>query len=591
MNKESFNKIINLDKNITIEDLKRALEYFITIKDNDLKEEFLLKCKKVIISFLNKLLPMVDEYPTSISYDKTVFKIDRLLYWANFLYANKIFPLFNRNIQNIKDNSLYLSSLARYRNNVNIDLFDDKELLLDLDMYTKSFELESKYSDINKDVLEEAYYLYFSLNNFLDKEDYKERKRKFMDKNNIYPGTLKDYVETYGMLYLNIPLKKIDKMINFVESATSHFSNDFFKFESVLNDIIDSNDTNYIKEIVFTNHLSPYVIKSFIEKYRFYNRKYANNLDNIIKKINTAIKSLEKEHKYIHYSIALTKIESSNDLEEIKIIVKNNMIYLTNDNIERFITIYRAALSDKKKQELEEQLLKKTEIAKEDIKKDNATDRALGIERRKENLYNSIDFNIFLSSDIKSKDDFCKLMDIRESDFNTLFSMLEVRDNELYLKIKEKTRNLQGQRYAVLINKVNSIADNIINGIELEDGSRRNFEIIDYFLSTKLDFNDFIDLYNKNRNIDIESLKAIKIFFAKNKLTNKLNINQELDGTTIFMIDDKPYEVSKEEKQTVLNYLRVKDIPLYIKVYKQALKRHISGNLILEDDKKLIKKG
>ena len=586
MNK-SFKKIINLEENISIDDLKVALEYFITIKDNDLKEEFLLKCKKVIISFLNKLLPMVDEYPISISYDKTVFKIDRLLYWANFLYGNKIFPIFTKDIQNINDNSLYLASLDRYRNNVNIDLFDDKELLLDLDMYSKSIELESKYSDINKDVLEEAYYLYFSLNNFLDKEDYEERKRKFMDKNNIYPGTLKDYVETYGMLYLNIPLKKIDKMINFVESATSHFSNDFFKFEEVLNNIINSNDINYIKEIVFTNHLSPYVIKSFIEKYRFYNRKYANNLDNIIKKINASIKSLEKEHKYIHYSIALTKIESSNDLEEIKIIVKNNITYLTKDNVERFITIYRVTLSDKKKQEL----LKKTEIAKEDIKKDNAADRALGIERRKENLYNSIDFNIFLSSDIKSKDDFCKLMDIRESDFNTLFSMLEVRDNELYLKIKGKIRNLQGQRYAVLINKVNSIADNIINGIELEDGSRRNFEILDYFLSTKLDFNEFIDLYNKNRNIDIESLKAIKIFFAKNKLTNKLNINQELDGRTIFMVDDKPYEVSKEEKQTVLNYLGVKDIPLYTKVYKQALKRHINGNLILDDDKKLIKKG
>ena len=586
MNK-SFKKIINLEENISIDDLKVALEYFITIKDNDLKEEFLLKCKKVIISFLNKLLPMVDEYPISISYDKTVFKIDRLLYWANFLYGNKIFPIFTKDIQNINDNSLYLASLDRYRNNVNIDLFDDKELLLDLDMYSKSIELESKYSDINKDVLEEAYYLYFSLNNFLDKEDYEERKRKFMDKNNIYPGTLKDYVETYGMLYLNIPLKKIDKMINFVESATSHFSNDFFKFEEVLNNIINSSDINYIKEIVFTNHLSPYVIKSFIEKYRFYNRKYSNNLDNIIKKINASIISLEKEHKYIHYSIALTKIESSNDLEEIKIIVKNNITYLTKDNVERFITIYRVTLSDKKKQEL----LKKTEIAKEDIKKDNAADRALGIERRKENLYNSIDFNIFLSSDIKSKDDFCKLMDIRESDFNTLFSMLEVRDNELYLKIKGKIRNLQGQRYAVLINKVNSIADNIINGIELEDGSRRNFEILDYFLSTKLDFNEFIDLYNKNRNIDIESLKAIKIFFAKNKLTNKLNINQELDGRTIFMVDDKPYEVSKEEKQTVLNYLGVKDIPLYTKVYKQALKRHINGNLILDDDKKLIKKG
>ena len=144
-----------------------------------------------------------------------------------------------------------------------------------------------------------------------------------------------------------------------------------------------------------------------------------------------------------------------------------------------------------------------------------------------------------------------------------------------------------------LLNKVNSIADNIINGIELEDGRKRNFEILDYFLSTKLDFNDFINLYNKNRNIDIESLIAIKTFFAKNKLTNKLNIKQELDGTTIFMIDDSPYEVSKEEKQAVLNYLRFKDIPLYIKVYKQALKRYVNGDLIIDNsnEKKIVKKG
>ena len=274
-------------------------------------------------------------------------------------------------------------------------------------------------------------------------------------------------------------------------------------------------------------------------------------------------------------------------------IVKNNITYLTNDNVERFITIYRAVLDDKKKQELVEDLLKKIEIAKESIKKDNAAFKALGVERRKENLYNSIDFNIFLSTDIKSKDDFCNLTGLSESNFNTLLSMLEVRDNDLYLKIKEKIIALKGQRYAVLLNKVTSIADNIINGIELEDGRKRNFEILDYFLSTKLDFNDFINLYNKNRNIDIESLIAIKTFFAKNKLTNKLNIKQELDGTTIFMIDDSPYEVSKEEKQAVLNYLRFKDIPLYIKVYKQALKRYVNGDLIIDNsnEKKIVKKG
>lgn len=575
----SFNKIINLEKDISIDDLKDALEDFLTIEDEKLKEEFLSKCKNVIISFLNKLLPMVDEYPASISYNKTAFKIDRLLYWANFLYGDSIFPLFNRNIQNVKDNSLYLYSLARYRNNVNIDLFDDKELLLDLDMYTKSNELKSKYSDISKDVLEDAYYLYFSLNNFLDKEDYEERKRKFMAKNNIGPSILKDYVEAYGILYLNTPLKKIDKMIKLVDNNHFYFSNDFFKFRGILNDIINSNDINYIKTIVYNNHLSSYGVKSFIEKYKFYNKKYTDNLDSIIEKVNLAIKLLEKEHKYIHYSIALMKIEKCNDMEEIKMIVKNNITYLTNNNVEIFIRNYRIILDDKKKQELEEQLLSKIEQAKEEIKKEGVLEK----ERRKENLYNSVDFNMFLSSDIKSKDDFCKLMDIGENDFNALFSMLEVKDNELYLKIKEKMQSLQGQRYVVLLNKVNDIANKITNGIKLEDGSKRNFEILDYFLSTKLDFDNFIDLYTRNKNIDVASLKSIKMFFRSNKLTSKLNIKQELDGKTIFMIDNTPYEVTRDEKEEVIKYLEEKEIPIYIKIYKQALKRHIKGNLIEKD--------
>ena len=72
---------------------------------------------------------------------------------------------------------------------------------------------------------------------------------------------------------------------------------------------------------------------------------------------------------------------------------------------------------------------------------------------------------------------------------------------------------------------------------------------------------------------------------------DKINIEKELNGTTIFMINNEPYEVTRKEKEEVINFLEEKEIPLYIKVYKQALRRHINGNLILEDEKKLIKKG
>ncbi len=590
MNK-SFKKIINLEENISINDLKEALECFITIEDEKLKEEFLSKCKRVIISLVNNLLPLVDEYPTSLSYNETIFTLNRLLFYANFLYGSSIFPLFSKNVQTIKDNSLYLDSISRYRSNVNKDLFNDKELIINLDIYNKEKELKTKYSNISKDILEEAYNLYFSLKDLLDKEDYDKRKKLFMEKNNIYPDILKDYVETYGYIYLNIPLKKLSKMINSVDIAANRISS-MSCLEEDINKIIDNDDTNCIKDIVFTRHLSPYVIKSFIEKFRFFESKYTSNLDSIIKKVNNAISSLAQEHKYIHYSILFSKLEETNDRKEIIEIIKNNNDkFLTIEYINYFISVYRITLTKDDKDKLKNSILDKIKNAKKSLKEEKENNKIMIEEITLKSAFDNIDFKLFLNDNISNINDFCSLMNITRNELNKCFTLLKDVDNELYFKINEKMRNLQGQRYAVLINKVNSIADNIINGIELEDGRKRNFEILDYFLSTKLDFNDFINLYNKNRNIDIESLRAIKTFFAKNKLTNKLNIKQELNGTTIFMIDDSPYEVSKEEKQAVLNYLRFKDIPLYIKVYKQALKKYVNGDLILEDGKKYVKKG
>ena len=49
------------------------------------------------------------------------------------------------------------------------------------------------------------------------------------------------------------------------------------------------------------------------------------------------------------------------------------------------------------------------------------------------------------------------------------------------------------------------------------------------------------------------------------------------------MIDDNPYEVKQEEKIDTINYLNNNNIPLYTKVYKQALRRHVNGNLIKDE--------
>ena len=234
-------------------------------------------------------------------------------------------------------------------------------------------------------------------------------------------------------------------------------------------------------------------------------------------------------------------------------------------------------LSIDEKEQLKKSLLDKIYKVKNDIKVSNK-------EKTIVDVYDKINFDIFLNPDVKSIDEFCEVMDITKKEFYTAFERLESLDEEMYLKIRDKINNLKKQRYAILSNKVNTIVDNIINGIKVSDDEVRSFEILDYFLATKLDFNDFLDIYLKiNPKASKEQLKSIKIFFAKNKLTTKIKISTELSGSTVFMINDMPYEVNDDEKRDTINYLKSNNIPLYTKIYKQALRRHINGNLIKDE--------
>ena len=576
MKKEAFDKIINLDvESLNEKDYKVALEYYFTLKDEKLQNDFFDKYKIAVRNYLPTLLSKVEKYPVSYSYDRNVYKIDMLLFYTYTLYGDNYFDLFNTNPLEEADNSIYFKCLERYRFLVTNELIDDKVFVEKLNIYNKEQELKDKYSSVDKRILEEAYNVYFTLDNYLEKEKYYYKKKNFVEKYNIGYDIFKDYVKAYAFLYLNISLEEINQKIRSISANCSRLCSNFVNLENRISDILLCNDLNDIKSIVLKNHITPYEAAQFINNYRSFIYS-SEEKENIMRKVNMAVSSLLEEHKYVHYSIALSKLEKTNDKEEIKLIVKNNNDLLANVNIKRFLSIYRITLSMEEKEQLQKSLLAKIQMVKNDIKTFNKENTII-------DAYNKINFEIFLNPDIKTIDEFCEVMNITRKEFDIAFERLETLDNEMYLRIKDKIHNLKKQRYAILSNKVNTIVDNIINGIKVSDDEVRPFEILDYFLATKLDFNDFINLYNKNRNIDIESLIAIKTFFAKNKLANKLNIKQELDGTTIFMIDDSPYEVSKEEKQAVLNYLRFKDIPLYIKVYKQALRRHVNGNLIKDE--------
>lgn len=577
MKKEAFDKIIDLDiESLNEVSFKEALEYYLTLKDSKLKHDFFDKYIIAIKKYLPKILSKVEEYPVTNSYEKNVYKIDSLLFYTYTLYGDMYFNLFKKETLEGIDKSIYFKCLERYRFLVNNDLIDDKVLVENLNIYNKEKEIKDKYSSVDKKMLEEAYNVYFTLDNYSLKEEYYDRKKSFVKKYGIDYDVFKDFVRAYAFLYLNISLEEVNQRIRSIDANCSRLSN-FINLDNCISNILYSNDLNDIKSIVLKNHITPYEASQIINNYRSFLYS-SEEKENIMRKVNMAVSSLLEEHKYVHYSIALSKLEKTSDKEEIKLIVKNNNDFLANVNIKRFLSIYRITLSMEEKEQLQKSLLAKIHMIKNDIKASNKKKTIV-------DAYEKINFNILLNPDVKTIEEFCEIMNITKNEFYAAFECLESLDEDMYLKIKDKINNLKKQRYAILSNKVNTIVDNIINGIKVSDDEVRPFEILDYFLATKLDFNDFIDIYLKiNPKASKEQLRSIKIFFAKNKLTTKIKTSTELSGSTVFMINDMPYEVSNDEKRDTINYLKSNNIPIYTKVYKQALRRHINGNLI-EDGK------
>ena len=599
MNKDSFDKIINNDKeDISSKDFTKAIEYFLSVKDNNSKKQF-----------LNNFKPLINYYFTKSS---LVFEIDHDVYTINNNIAYKIGQL------SFYMYSLYgKTNLEKIKKEENIDYYKGYKTFFDkyyfiskvfqnevplikrLKTYRKEKDISEKYQDFNIDILKEAYYTAFTIDNYSDKDNYYKRIDSFLEKYNINIDTFKEYIRAYGLLYLNTDLKHIDNKILSIVLALKKINITGSKevLAKVLEKNKDSNDNENFENIVFSKHISLDVLDYLYENKYFdtdtYNKLYV--------KVSKAIESLSEKYKYIHYSIVMSKLEKEEDLNIIDNIVENNNNLIHPEYIRKFLNNYRQTLTEEEKENLKEQITTKIDEARKRINyKKMIKRRQSDVENTKEILKN-IDFTLFLDNSIRSIKQFCQLVGITERTYYKCIKILEEVNNPLYLQIKEKIEkhNKKNKEINKSTENIISIVKQIEFGIIDKDDNIRPFELLDYFLNTKLNYSEFFDIYINSNNCSKSSLTAFKNFMVNNKISyviadnkmDKITVDQELNGTTILMIDNEPYEVTREEKEEVINFLQEKEIPLYIKVYKQALRRHINGNLILEDEKKLIKKG
>lgn len=593
MNKDSFDRIINLDNDIKEKDLKKSLKYFLTIDNKNIKKVF-LNNYKTIVDYYFKKNGLDTKIYSSVYTIRNIdaYRIGRLSFYICSLYGEDKVKLNDEN--SIDYYKGYNKFFYRYIDISKMMFNDEISFIQELKVYRKENSIKDTYKSFDKAILKDAYNTYFIIDNYYDKHNYNMRVSSFLKKYNIDMNTFKDYVKAYGILYLDLSIRQIENKITSQIAAliNSVHKDKYDETNRFLLRIKSSDDIEKIDSIILSKNITMDTVKYLFKKGYFDINVYKEISSKIRKRVNC----LHKNYKYTHYSIALSEIEKTNDFDILIKIVSNNKKIIYKNDIKNFISIYRNNLSLEEQERLYLALYSKISKARTYLEEQE------GIKRKKERLkktkeiLKTIDFNLLLESNITLKK-FLKTVGISRYEYDNCLSLIKEINPNLYKQIKDKIHNTTNR--ITQDDSVVHIAKQIKDGIKDDDGNIRKFELLDYFLNTKLDYSDFIAKYINSDKNDKQILKAIKAFFIDNKIEdykrydngNKINIEQELNGTIIFMKDNEPYEVTRKEKEEVINFLQEKEIPLYIKVYKQALRRHISGKLILEDEKTLIKKG
>ncbi len=597
MDKESFNKIINFDlDNLKGNDLKKSLKYFLTLEDESLKKIFLSNYKTIMDYYFKKNGLDTEIYSSIYTISNIdAYRIGRLSFYICSLYGEDKVKLNDDN--RIDYYKGYNKFFYRYIDISKMMFSDEIPFIQDLRVFRKENNIKDTYKSFDKAILKDAYNTYFTIDNYDDKHNYNMRVSSILKKYNIDMDTFKNYVKAYGILYFNLSIRQIENKIDSqaVALISSIHKDKYDETIRALLRIKGSDNIEKIDSIILSKNITVDTVKYLFKKGYFDINVYKEISSKIRKRINY----LYKNYKYMHYSIALSKVEKTNDFEILIKIVSNNRKLLYKNDIVNFISIYRNNLSLEEQERLYLALYSKISKVKTYLKEQDDIKRKKDkLEKTKETL-KKINFNLLLENDMTIKK-FLKVVGISRYEYNNCISLIKEINPDLYKKIQDKAHH-NPKTESAPVDLIVSIAKQIKNGIEDNNGNIRKFEILDYFLNTKLDYNDFVNNYINSTFCNNEVLKALKKFFRENEfeiykgydIGNKINIDQELNGTLIIKIDNELHEVTREEKEIVIKFLQEKDIPIYMKVYKQALKRYVNGDLIIDNsnEKAIVKKG
>ena len=512
---------------------------------------------------------------------------NKLGYYIFCLYGKNVLRKYLVDL-NIEHN--YMSKISAFNSQSCEERNDLPIYIYKLNRYFFYRLLEEKYYNIDMMKMKEAFDIFFYVDNFTERYQSIQRKKAFIEREHIDEKTFKDYVCIYGFEHTSLKDTIQDVYVSQASSYRNYGLNFqevgsvFQKRKNTIITLLNMNNLDDLKLFVYSGNITDATIYLIYDHDVYISKVYSNNKDEIIEKVNKATLELEKEYKYVSISKIMSIIEKTDDEDLIYKIVKNNQN--KKYDVQKFISRYRLLKSEQEQKQIEKELKFKINKAFQRIK-DNE-------KRKKEAIFKAENIKIIkafhqlldVDADYLSLKEFAKKNGFSYSRTMICFQKLKQDNPSFYNEIKRHLDDLKRRKYKIILTNINKICDEIIHGINLKDGTKKEFDLLDYYLKTKLTFDEFSKLYPQSDDFSINDRRKIAQFLTKVKSNAYFNINQELESKTVLLVSNEMHTVTKDEKLSTIEYLKSKNIPLYYSVYCVALRRLVNGTLVDKEESK-----
>ena len=188
----------------------------------------------------------------------------------------------------------------------------------------------------------------------------------------------------------------------------------------------------------------------------------------------------------------------------------------------------------------------------------------------------------FLSTDGLTVKTYCELNGTNTAKMQIAVNYCKENDPELAQAYADRIKLIRS-RYGnaqIPVETVQKIAKGIASGVLKEDGTRRDYNYLDYRLATKLPIGMFVlEILSTSENYDKETIEKVREFTLANAKPVRYREESILNVKEEISVNGVPTEISDDAKRAAFSYIEALELPKELNLYKLVVRGIVDGSL------------